>query len=253
MNISSQNVPPSRCIAEAKVQFLLKDGSIGEKVIETINGILDSALELWKVEHGDRNPQRGAGLLGNVPIPFDEAKPWQCVTNESHDATSLLLKLWNAGYKPLKELELSERLFFAALVLREEPSWGDAYSRLRAMLDNDERQFREIDGKIIQALTPAAAFGKPFKDNADRERTPGPIRKAIRRLLEKNPDLKNPEIWELICAKPPRGWYAEEPKYFRDLKPELIGPNPKTDKCGYHNFCNLCGEERKKVKAKIRG
>src|SRR6267154_658399 len=61
-----------------------------------------------------------------------------------------------------------------------------------------------------------ALIGKKFVAGR-KSGTGGPIRKALVLLLEKNPSLKNEELWKAIAASPPRGWEARENqlgKYF---------------------------------------
>lgn len=73
--------------------------------------------------------------------------------------------------------------------------------------------------------------------------TAGPIRKAIRRLLEKSPDLKNAGLWAELSVKPPKGWtffdnhlgkYAEGPKGGQNMN--------------YSTFRNVAALERKAFK-----
>ena len=61
--------------------------------------------------------------------------------------------------------------------------------------------------------------------------------------------MKNPDLWEAIKKKPPKGWQAFESA---QLGKYLEGPTPK-DGMEYHRFCNICGEERNKAKGKITG
>ena len=102
---------------------------------------------------------------------------------------------------------------------------------------------RVLAGKI-------AEHGEKFNKGG---RGAGPIRKAIAKLLAQKPTMKNPELWEAIKKKPPRGWCVEEPKYFRELRPQIVGPNPETDHMGERRFYTVCGQERGKLKGKITG
>jgi hypothetical protein len=246
MMFSTPVMVPARSLAEAKVAFLRKDGTLLESDIADIQRFLDSVLDLWKIEHGDSSPAIGGGLLGNIPIAFEDAKPWQCVPNEQHDATSLLLKLWDAEYKPLRDVQLTETIFLAALILREDVRWGDAYSRFRAIRDAEETRERERSGKVIDALGPLAIHGKKFKEHEGTIRKPGLIRGAIVKLLAKYPEMKNPELWEAIKKKPPRGWQAFESV---QLGKYLEGPTP-SDGMKYGRFCTICGQERNKLEKK---
>ncbi len=74
--------------------------------------------------------------------------------------------------------------------------------------------------------------------------TGGRIRKAIAKVLKKNPDLKNPELWAVLAAKPPNGWEFCDNRQGKYIE----GPNIKQDHMVYRRFCTVCGEERKKLK-----
>ncbi len=91
------------------------------------------------------------------------------------------------------------------------------------------------------ALRPIADHGKKFADG----RTPGsggPIRKAIARLLKKNSALKNPQLWDAIKSRPPRGWSVFENRHGKYIE----GPT-NDDRMGQRRFFNICGEERRKI------
>jgi hypothetical protein len=60
--------------------------------------------------------------------------------------------------------------------------------------------------------------------------------------------MKNPDLWKAIKHQPPSGWQAYETA---KLGKYLDGP--EATKMGYRRFCNVCGEERNKVKPKITG
>ena len=76
----------------------------------------------------------------------------------------------------------------------------------------------------------------------------GPIRKAIARLLAKNPALSNPELWAEIKDKPPRGFSVID----RGSEKFIDGPTAQNG-MEYRRFCNVCGEERRKLNEKITG
>lgn len=92
-----------------------------------------------------------------------------------------------------------------------------------------------------------ARHGQVFKDGGRKLGTGSPIRKEVARLLKKNPAMKNPELWEAVKAKPPKGWQAFENRVGKYIE------GPKMDNMGYGRFCNVCGEERKKAKGRITG
>lgn len=96
-----------------------------------------------------------------------------------------------------------------------------------------------------------AQHGQKFMDGR-KPGTSGEIRKAIAKLLAKNPVMTNPELWDSIKKKPPKRWIVEESPHFK-LEPQLLGPKPEKDHMSRRRFNNVCGEERKKVKGKITG
>ncbi|MBS0323745.1 MAG: hypothetical protein JSR19_07830 [Proteobacteria bacterium] len=114
----------------------------------------------------------------------------------------------------------------------------------------------EAAGKLLREHMIAGAVALKFVpigvkfSQGRKPGTGGPIRKAIAKLLAKNPAMKNPDLWEAIKKKPPKRWSAEEHPYY-GFEPELRGPNRETDHMSYRRFCTVCGEERKKVKGKI--
>jgi len=92
-------------------------------------------------------------------------------------------------------------------------------------------QVEKYDGRLGRLFT-----------NGRKSGTGGPIRKAVAKLLKANPGLKNPELWSAVAAKPPKGWEAFDNragKYFEGSKP--------AENMNYKRFCNVCGEERKKI------
>ncbi len=91
-----------------------------------------------------------------------------------------------------------------------------------------------------------AAHGQKFKDGR-KQGSSGPIPKAIAKLLAKTPTMKNPDLWEAIKKKPPKGWSFCDNRIGKYIE----GPNGK--ETGYKRFCNLCGYERKKERQKITG
>ncbi len=92
-----------------------------------------------------------------------------------------------------------------------------------------------------------AEHGQRFKDGRQHGAC-GPIRKYIATLLAKSPEMRNPQLWQAIMGKPPKGWQAYETTR---LGKYLEGPGTANMK--YGRFCNVCGEERRKLKEKITG
>jgi len=95
-------------------------------------------------------------------------------------------------------------------------------------------------------LRPMAEHGQKFQGG--KPNSGGPIRKAIARLLAKNPALTNPELWAEIKRKPPRGFEVID-----SGRSKFIDGPPQSKGMEYRRFCNVCAEERKKLVAKITG
>jgi hypothetical protein len=94
-----------------------------------------------------------------------------------------------------------------------------------------------IGGAVTMKFVP---IGIKFTEGR-KSNTGGPIRKAIARLLKRNHDLKNPEIWAFLKSKPPKGWDFLENSAGKYIE------GPKMKNMNYQRFCNVCGEERKKI------
>ena len=88
----------------------------------------------------------------------------------------------------------------------------------------------------------SARTGVKFK-RGRKTNTPGPIRKAITRLLLKNPSMSNADLWAAVEAKPPRGWTVFNNRAGRYIEGPKTGSEMK-----YARFCNVSAEERKKLK-----
>lgn len=91
-----------------------------------------------------------------------------------------------------------------------------------------------------------AARGKKFLDGR-KPGTGGPIRKEVAKLLANDPTLRNPELWKAVKENLPRGWEAGKLAKYG----EYVEAHP--EKMFYRRFCNVCGEERKKLREKITG
>lgn len=90
-------------------------------------------------------------------------------------------------------------------------------------------------------LLNSARIGVKFK-RGRKPNTGGPIRKAIAKLLAKSPDVKNPELWNAIENRPPRGWAVCDNRIGRYIE------GPRGSNMSYERFCNVAAEERKKLK-----
>lgn len=97
-----------------------------------------------------------------------------------------------------------------------------------------DRALEELVGKVT-------ATGIKFTQGR-QPNSVGPIRKVIKRLLAKDPKLKNIEIWRAIENKPPAGWEVMDSWRFGKY---LTGPENREMK--YRRFQNVCSEERRNL------
>lgn len=86
-----------------------------------------------------------------------------------------------------------------------------------------------------------AIKGKRFKPGRQAGAA-SPIRKAIAKLLEKSPDLKNEDLRSKIAANPPKGWA------FYDNRAGKYFEGPSNQNMSYARFCNVASLERGKLR-----
>ena len=91
------------------------------------------------------------------------------------------------------------------------------------------------------AVAPDIQLVEKFKGKG---RGKGPVRKAIRDLLDANPGMKTTAIWSAIKAHPPRGHTVMENRIGKYI--EGLNPGENMD---YKRFSNVCSEERKAVRS----
>jgi hypothetical protein len=132
--------------------------------------------------------------------------------------------------QPIRPLSLA---YFKALrwcvAIEEAPEWNDRYER-------------RLIGALYQCANPLADVGEKFSKGR-KLGTGGPIRKAIARLLKKNPLLKNVELWNMLASRPPRGWqFYDRPKIGRYIE----GPKGG-DGMSYARMRTVAAEERRKL------
>ena len=101
-----------------------------------------------------------------------------------------------------------------------------------------------VHSRRLDALSKLSFIGRRFKLGR-RIYSRGPVRIAIARLLKKNPDLKNAEIWETLAAAPPKGW-----TFFDNRVGKYVEGPGAGESMSYARFCNVCAEERKAIRAK---
>jgi hypothetical protein len=121
-----------------------------------------------------------------------------------------------------------------------------AHMSEQAKLETQMVEFMRSCGVEVRGLWSAAhlaQYAKPFKDNSEKVRKGGAIRVAIAKQLKKTPGMKNKDLWYTIAAKPPKGWEFLE----NDMGMYAEGPGVKN--MDYRRFCNVCAEERGKLKA----
>jgi hypothetical protein len=132
--------------------------------------------------------------------------------------------------------EMCSRLAFQELIIER----TDDIVQKAIDIARVEASTSDFGIKLLEMLRPLLDQGKAF--TAGRKAgTVGPIRMVIKKLLAKNPKMKNPELWRVIKEKPPRGWTAYENRQGKYLE------GPKTENMSYSRFCNVSGEERKKL------
>jgi len=131
--------------------------------------------------------------------------------------------------------------------LRQHPALQELADRLAAELVNgsaSKELLIEIAGAeqhaIAHRVAPLVDKGRKF---TPKGRGPGPIRKAIERLLKRKPDMTNAELWVAIAAKPPRGWSACDNRLGRYLEAPSVG------NVSLARFKNIASEVRKALKS----
>lgn len=100
---------------------------------------------------------------------------------------------------------------------------------------------RRVEIERETALLPLAQRGAKF---VGRGRGEGLVRKAIRRLLLKRPDLKNRDVWRELAARPPRGIVFCDNRLGRYIENETSG----STLMGVGRFDTICGQERRALK-----
>lgn len=111
----------------------------GDEETNAIWQSLLAALNEWKQQHGNRDPQNyPEGLLGFgvKPVDFDAAMPWQCTDYPFENATSLTLRLLYEGFPSVIAIrdKVSELKMMAALLIKDDGGTWDWFSAYRRML-----------------------------------------------------------------------------------------------------------------------
>jgi len=82
-----------------------------EQFLDQLWNKINTVLQKWKLEHGDRNPKMVDAQLDfrrrmrtPDPIPFEDAKPWECAGLEAPSLIGLTLKLWEEKYPEFMEI-----------------------------------------------------------------------------------------------------------------------------------------------------
>jgi hypothetical protein len=97
----------------------------------------------------------------------------------------------------------------------------------------------------LDTLLPMGRFAAPFKEHADRERRPGPVRAWIKKYMAKHRDHKPAQAWEAFKKRPPK-----ECKVCENRQGKYIETKSKTksapDYTGRAYFGTMVGQERPK-------
>lgn len=192
------------------------------------------------------------GLINTLVSRLDKQAKWQRDESEQlHPGAfdrSYLAEEYAETWHLLREVEyfpweLPAKLNQLVLKLHRVMILGNlTEGELHNLLADRAAAIEEAD-----ALRPIADHGEKFKKGR-KPGSGGPIRKAIARLLKKDPALKNPELWDAIKSRPPRGWFV-----FENSRGKHIGGPTNDDGMEHRRFCNVCGEERRKILKKITG
>lgn len=94
--------------------------------------------------------------------------------------------------------------------------------------------------KATKQWIPLSAVGAKFIAGR-KPGAAGRVRRAIAAHLKQHPNAKNPEIWEALRSKPPKGWCF----YANRLGEYIEHQDGETKRA---QFNNICGEERRKIR-----
>jgi len=82
-----------------------------EQFLDQLWNKINTVFQKWKLEHGDRNPKMVDAQLDfrrrirtPVPIPFEDAEPWECAGLEAPSLSGLTLKLSDEKYPEFMEI-----------------------------------------------------------------------------------------------------------------------------------------------------
>lgn len=92
------------------------------------------------------------------------------------------------------------------------------------------------------AAAPDVLQGRKFKGR--KKGSEGPVKTAVRKLLKKNPKMKNAKIWESLQNALPRGWLVCENRAGKYIEGKTADQG-----CGYTRFLNICSEVRAELNA----
>lgn len=93
------------------------------------------------------------------------------------------------------------------------------------------------------AAAPDVRQGRAFKGR--KRGSEGPVKKAVQKVLEKNPKMKNAQIWEALQDALPRGWLVCDNRVGKYIEGKSADQG-----CEYRRFLNTCSEVRAELNAK---
>lgn len=92
------------------------------------------------------------------------------------------------------------------------------------------------------AAAPDVRQGRAFKGR--KKGSEGHVKKAVRKVLKKNPKMKNAQIWEALQDALPRGWLVCDNRAGKYIEGKSADQG-----CNYRRFLNTCSEVRAELNA----
>jgi len=165
------------------------------------------AFDQWKQEHGNRKPRANLGMLsdlvGQKPIPFKKAAPWQCADLLTPNPIALAFKLIREEYAPFRAvmIEVGACKVLALLIIgfADDASGDDLLTAHNILIEHATTKTINRRWLMIDAI----------KERQRRKNLSlGPIAAAKKRIEEKNKKLSvlDKAINDLFDSPDKKGW-----------------------------------------------